>query len=228
MSAPERSVRSSGSAYNSPVPRASSPGKSRIVLIVAAVVAGMAVFGCGVGTLIYFVFVHEFQETVTPADRDVLFTVDTLAAFADVAMDPGLAKARRVRHLDGSREVTYEYESPDGAGDPLYLSSSVNIERSLSDARTVYLGATIGLKLGLALEGDTSLRQVVRPGLLQWGDESRAVLLVKGDKPVGNVFAGRKGRKVFLVVLVGVFFDEHEQVEAALGPILKRFEAYNP
>jgi hypothetical protein len=205
-----------------------APRKSRTLLIVLAVLGGIAVLACGVGTLVYLVFVREVEQPITQADRDVLFTVETLSGFADIAADPGRATVKRVRHLDGSSKLTYEYHSPDGAADPLYLTTIVNVERNLSDARTVYVGATFGFKLGLAIEGDASLQQVVKPGLFQWGDESRAVLLMRGDRPVGNVFAGRKGRTVFLMVLAGVFFDDAGQVKAALGPVVQRLEAYAP
>jgi hypothetical protein len=57
-----------------------------------------------------------------------VLTIDKLTEFVDLEVDPSIAKLKRVRHLDGSREVTYEHESPDGAEDPLYLSSSVNLE----------------------------------------------------------------------------------------------------
>lgn len=210
------------------MPAAPPPKKSHTVLIVVAVLGGLAVFACAVVAFAYVMFLHEIEEPITQAERDVLFTIETLTDFADVEVDPAAGKLKRVRHFDGSREVTYEYESPDGAEDPLYLSSSVNLERNVSDARTVYVSSTLGFKLGMALEGEQALQQVARSGLFQWGDESRAVVLMKGDKPVGNVFAGRKGKKVFLVILVGVFFDEREDVEAALGPVLRRFEAYNP
>jgi hypothetical protein len=199
-----------------------------LVLVIVAVIGGMAALGCGLGALVYIVFVHEFEEPVTQADRDVLVTVERLIEFVDVDVEPARATAKRVRKLDGSREVRYEYESPDGAEDPLYLSSAVNLERNASDARTVYLGATVGFKLGMALGGDTALQEVVKPDLLRWGDESRAVVLMKGDTPVGNVFVGRKGRRVFHVVLVGAFFDEREHVDALLGPVLQRYDAYNP
>ena len=210
------------------MPRARSPRKTPTALIVVAVLGGVAALVCAVVAFGYFMFMREIEEPVTPAERDVLLTIEKLKEFVDLEADPGRGRVKRVRYLDGSREVTYEYESPDGAADPLYVSSSVNLERNVSDARTVYVSSTLGFKLGMALEGESALRQVVRSGLFQWGDESKAVLLMRGDKPVGNLFAGRKGRKVFLVVLVGVFFDEREDVDAALGPILRSLEAYDP
>jgi hypothetical protein len=198
------------------------------LIIVASVVGGVLFLGCAMGAVFYLAFVHEFEEPMTQADRDVLLTPDKLTEFVELEFDPAIGKAKRVRYLDGSRELSYEYESPDGAEDPLYVLSSVNLERNVSDAHFVYMGANLGLKLGMALEGEEGLQEVARPGLFQWGDESRAVVLMRDDKPVGNVFAGRKGKRVFHILLVGVYFDEHGQVEAALGPVLRRFEAYNP
>jgi hypothetical protein len=210
------------------VPPARPWKKSHTVLIVVAVLGGLALLTCVVVAFAYAMFLHEIEEPITEAERNVLLTIEKLAEFAEIEVDPARATLKHIRHLDGSREVTYEYESPDGAGDPLYLSSSAALERNVSDARTVYMGSTLGFKLGMALEGDGGLRQVVKPGLFHWGEESRAVVLMKGDEPVGNLFVARKGTKVFLVILVGVFFDEREDVQAALGPILERFEAYNP
>jgi hypothetical protein len=207
------------------VPAAAAPRKSHTVLIVVAVLGGLAFVSCAVVGAAYFLFLHEIEEPVTQAERDVLLTIDKLSEFVEVEADPSRGKLRSIRHFDGSRELTYEYESQD-TEDALYLSSSVTLERRVSDARTVYLGSTLGFKLGMALEGENALREVARPELFQWGDESRAVVLMKGEEPVGNLFVARKGTKVFLVILVGVFFDERETVDAALGPVLQRIDTY--
>jgi hypothetical protein len=198
------------------------------LLVVLAVAAGSLVFACGIGGLAYLLFVHERHQPVTQAERDILLTAEALAPFFEVSVDPAIGQVKHVSYLDGSRELSYEYDSPDEARNPLYISSTVNIERRVSDARAVYLSMTLGLKLGLALEGEDALQQVPRAGLFAWGDESKSEVLVKSGRPVGNVFAGRKGRRVFHLVLVGVHFDAREDVDAALGPVLRRFEAYRP
>jgi hypothetical protein len=205
------------------------PGKRfPTLLVVFAVAAGSLVFACGMGGLAYLLFLHERPQPVTQAERDILLTAEALTPLFPITVDPAIGRAKHVRYLDGSRELSYEYDSPDDAENPLYISSTVNIERSVSDARTVYLSMTFGLKLGLAMEGAEALQQVHKTGLFAWGDESKSVMLLKSGRPVGNVFAGRKGRRVFHLILVGVYFDDRQDVEAALGPVLRRFEAYRP
>ena len=205
------------------------PGtKFPTLLVVLAVVVGSLVFACGVGGLAYLLYVHERPQPVTQAERDILLTAEALAPVFEIAVDPARGQAKHVSYLDGSRELSYEYDSPDEAENPLYLANTLNIERSLSDARTVYLSTTLGLKLGMALEGEEALQEVPKPGLFAWGEQSKGSLLVKAGRPVGNVFAGRKGRRVFHLTVVGVYFDDRKDVDATLGPLLRRFEAYRP
>jgi hypothetical protein len=69
--------------------------------------------------------------------------------------------------------------------------------------------------------GETKL--VTRNDLFSWGDESEFSLWQTESGDVfGNYFSGRKGKKVVLIAISGIYFDESESIEELLK---KTFEA---
>jgi hypothetical protein len=204
--------------------------KGRSVLFIVGVIAGVLLLGCGgLGALCYVLFIHETEEPVTAADRELVITAERLAQFVPTLHpDPSRGTLRKVRHFDGSREITYEYETPEGADEPLYVNFLVGLERNAQDATYSYTGQKIGTKIGMRLEGGGHLQEVDRNDLWHWGDDSRCALLTNGGKPVGNVFMARKGSRYFSLMIVGVYFQEAGPIRELLGPMLQRLDNYTP
>jgi hypothetical protein len=206
------------------------PRKRRSVLLTCGIIAAVVVLVCGgVGTLIYFAFVHDIEVPVAAADRDVVITAERLAEFAPgLEPDPNRGNLRKVRHLDGSRDLTYEYESEEGAKSPLYVNNEIGVERTAQDAQYAYGGLGIGTNLSFRLGGEGNMRQVERNDLWRWGDNSKCALLMKGDKKVGNLFMACKGRRYFSLMIVGVYFEDGQAIQELLGPMLQRLDGYEP
>jgi hypothetical protein len=206
------------------------PRKGRSVLFTCGIIAGVVFLACGgLGTAIYFVFIHEFEEPVTATDRGVVITVERLAEFVpNLQPDPSRGKLQKVRHLDGSRELTYEYETEEGAEKALFVNHQVGVERSAQDAQYAYGGLGIGTNIGLRLGSTGNVRQVERNDLWRWGDDSKCALLMNGDNKVGNLFMARKGRRYFSLMIVGVYFEDRQAIQQLLGPMLQRLDSYEP
>lgn len=199
-----------------------------VLLLTCGGVAGVLVLACGgLGALIYFVFVHDIEEPITAADQKLVVTADRVAAFVPgLLIDPGRGSLHKARHLDGSKDLSYEYESPEGDEQTLYVHHEISVERTEQDARYGYGGLGIGTNIGLRLEGG-QLRQVERNDLWRWGDDSRCVVLMNGDNKVGNLFLARKGRRYFSLMIVGVYLQTPQAIHELLDDVLRRLESYD-
>jgi hypothetical protein len=182
---------------------------------------------CGGGVaLFYFVFIHEIDEPVGAADKEVVITAEYAATFVDhLAVDPNKGKFRKVRYLDGSREMTYEYGNPEETDEPLYVWHTISVERNAKDARDAYAGLQFANRLGLGkAEG---VQEVERNDLWTWGDQSRCVVLHSQGQPFGNIFMGRKGRRYFVLIISGLYFNKAVDIKSFLDPLLKKLDSYD-
>jgi hypothetical protein len=179
----------------------------------------------------YFWFIHEIEEPVTAADRAVLITAEQVAKFEPgFRPDPALGKFRKVRHLDGSRELTYEFETPDRAEQQFYIHCLVGVEPTASDAKDSYADLRLednSKSVVHNAQAPERLDEVERNDLWRWGDSSRCMLLKYQGVEVGNHFMARKGRRYFSLVITGVCFDRSEVVAELLAPLLSRLENYD-
>lgn len=188
--------------------------------IIVGAVVGVIVLGTVLGKLIGPAVEHL---PVTDDDRTVLVTVDSLAPwFEDLSIDRAKERVTKKRMRGGQVELEYEYEAED-----LYLSTLIYVEPSESAARSTYRTTMFGFRIGTSLE-DVSLRP--RPDLLSWGEESRCEILWLPEEKAagGNLFACRMGKRTFLFVVGGVYFDEPDQFRQLLEPVLQRWETYTP
>jgi len=197
------------------------PGKILLVWVGLPVAA--------VGSLIFLgaVFLATGKEhPVTDADRAVLVTPARLAEHAEwftPLEDREVVK--KVRYLDGSWELSCEYEHPEG-DDRVYLLCTLTREPSRREAATTYTAAGAATDIAMRLE-DLVTRE--RDDLLRWGRRSRCVLLETEDgAPVGNWFHCLDGETVFDVYLAGVYFDDAEALSGFLTPVLERLADWEP
>lgn len=193
------------------------------MLLIIGLVIGIPLAMCllvgGVGMLFAL---GTKQMPLQPGDEAALVTAEDLLASigSEAVPDPAKVKQGRERLLDGSVEISYEYESQDP---PLYVSTIISLERNESDARATYIGQSVGGAAGMALAGQ-GLKLEPRDDLMKWGDQSKSQLMVLEGNPVGHFFITRKGKRVFVTVFSGVYFDEPELLSSFLTPHLEAME----
>jgi hypothetical protein len=159
---------------------------------------------------------------VRPEDRDVLVTLAWVQEQGfDVDFDPAEEVVEKIRNIDKSYELTYEYYGLD-----VFILCEVGVDPSVSDAKSSFFGLKTGQSIAFSLD-NTEVR--LRPKLLSWGDDSKCALLYddEGDY-VGNYFACRTGTRTFSVVVMGLDLTEREDLGALLLPILRRVKTYKP
>ncbi len=199
-------------------PAKSSTSPWKIVLIVLGVLVGIVLLfvALGVG---YVLLAKELP--VEDRDKTVVLTASDMTAWVeDLQVDPTKETWKKLKNIDGSHELEYEYEADD-----FYINCHVGVDASRSDAKVNYVALVTGAQIGAGLE-DGSWEDSA--SLMRFGDESKASILKVGGNPVGNLFACRKGTRVFLAVWSGVYFEDGDGMRELLEPILERWARYNP
>ena len=159
-----------------------------------------------------------------PAEREMLLRAGDLVAHGYGFEDPApYEKFDKTRYLDGSSEIAYEFETPDGEVDqPLYLNVTLTFEKNFADAMVSYGSTKTAMKYGLKATG-IRVREI--EGFYPYGDASEFSVLEKDGQPVGNLFATRHGNRIYLLVMSGMYFDDAEVWEELMKPRLEKFSA---
>jgi hypothetical protein len=166
------------------------------------------------------------EQSVEQSDLPLLLRAGELKGYGvNIHEHERYESFRKTRYFDGSMDVDYEFQTPEDAPEPLYLSVTVTFERTVRDAKASYLvqrgAAVVGGKIG-GIETETL------QDFFDYGDDSYFGLL-KGEKgPVGNVFGTRVGRKVYFTFLAGVYFDDPQGWAEWVTPKLDYMKGYNP
>jgi hypothetical protein len=199
--------------------------KSRVGLVLLIIFGSMFLMCCGGGTALWFVFIREVEEPVTAADKEVMVTAEQVAKGTNIKVDTTTGKYKKSHNFAGVKEMSYEYDRSNDAITPFYVSCIVTLEKSQQGAADTYAGLGLGANIGMGTEA--SVQKVDRNDLWSWGDESRCVVLQNMGQPGGNLFMGRKGHRVFFLMIGGKGFNTKESIKALLDPILKKVEGYD-
>ena len=136
---------------------------------------------------------------VTTADREaVLDITDVALLIDDFSPDTSKESLKKTKYLDKSYEIEYEYSDSLNTDAP-YLMCSITVEPSISDARISYTAVKAGFSLGFS--GEPGVNRVPRNDLFRWGDKSEFSLLQASGLSSGNVFVGRKGKRVYMITV---------------------------
>lgn len=181
----------------------------KTLLIVLASIVGLAIAGalCW-GMIIGWTVETEANDT----QRGV--TGGHLAAFYEAPeLDGGTLEVIRTRYLDGSYDVSIDYEV-----DEFFVTSSMySVERRSSDALGVYGGL---LLTGPLMKTMAEIELQDRDDLFDWGTNSSSKVILVDGEPSGHVIVARKGKVAFMVTLFGAYEDDAQRLEALLQPML--------
>ena len=194
------------------------PRKSKKVLWILLLIPGAII------ALVLLVVVGGFlfiatgtEEPVTDEDRAVLVDINLVAEWMeDYIPQRRGEKITKTRYIDGSYDIDYEYDIPDDADAP-YLNCTVTVEKNSTDALLSYGSIWGGGKIGMAMFSDVEIEVVERNDLFKWGDRSRFAILKSEGAPFGNMLITRKGRRIFFLLLSGIYFDDREAIGGLLG-----------
>jgi hypothetical protein len=132
----------------------------------------------------------------------------------------------KTKYFDGSREISYEYQTPDTEEDnPLYLGVTLTFEKKHSDALVSHTAEKTGAAAGLRIAGIKS-REI--ENFYKYGDSSVFYVLEMEGKPVGNMFSVRDGKKIYLIIMTGFYFDDPGAWQELVEEKLKKFSEYEP
>jgi hypothetical protein len=188
----------------------------RIGLSIGAVVVALFLFGAtGCGS----------EEPLSEADKSLFLRAADLAGYGYQYKNPDSYETfSKTRQFDGSYQLRYEFQTPAGERSPLYIYASVSVARSAADAALNGGAENIGMLIGLKAGGVEEREVHLQPG----DDRNRLRVLVKGGKPLGNVFTARDGRKTYMLVLAGLYFEDAEDWKKLVEPKLQQLAGYSP
>ena len=159
------------------------------------------------------------SEDLTESERALLLTE------ADLRREPTPAlagKYQKVSRIDKSRELSYVYEK-EGSG--LYLSNTLTVDTSAANALVTEGAQKTGLMIGLRVNGvvEEPIAQSVK-----YGDRSSLTILKKDGRPMGNVFTAVAGKKVYVVIFSGIYFDDAAAFDSFIAGKIDAILKYDP
>jgi len=165
------------------------------------------------------------EEPVSEADKGIFLRAADLARYGFQYENANSYETfSKARQLDGTYKLTYRFRTPPGERPPLHIYANVAVAHSESDAALLENAEKAGVMIGFTGSGLEEREVPMQPG----DEGSRLRVLLKGGKPVGNVFTVRDGRKTYLLMLVGVSFQDARDWKRVIEPKLQRFAGYSP
>jgi hypothetical protein len=162
------------------------------------------------------------EEPVTDADKAMFLRANDLARFGyHFDNVEQLETFSKKRQLDGAYEVTYRFKTVDGAPKVLFLHVSVKVGTSEADASLNQGAEKLGLLIGFKKSG-------VEERALPDTPAGKLSLLVKEERPIGNVYTAVHGAKTYLLVMSGLYFDDPALWHKVIAPKMELFQSYSP
>lgn len=162
--------------------------------------------------------------SVDEADKAVFLRVQDLVRygykFKDIEVHESFKKQKM---LNGATELAYEFKTPEGEQQPLYINIRATVASKQIDASFKQGAETSGLYYGLMKGG---MKQQELKDFYHYGDASSFYLLTKEGNPVGNYFTMRQGKKTYLLIVFGLYFDDPQLWKDLIEPKLTQFSTY--
>lgn len=164
-------------------------------------------------------------QPVTDRERAMFLDAADLGEWGfDGEVRPQDEKIVHRRSIDGSRELSYEFESHDPA-QPLYVNVTVTIQNNFFGALMQGAMQDVGVRIGLRSGGVTEREM---SGARVWGDASELKALMLGDDVVGHRFSAREGGRTYHLVLSGLHTDDVQIWDELIAPQMRAFLDYAP
>ena len=165
------------------------------------------------------------EEPLSEADKSLFLRPSDLVRYGFQYDDPdSYEKFSKSRQFDGAYQLKYEFQPGKSERRRVFIYASVLVAQNESDAALNESAEAVGMVLGLKASGVEERELRMKSG----SELGKLRLLVKGDKPLGNIFTTRDGRKTYLLVVTGFYFDDAEDWKKLVAPKLEQLAGYSP
>ena len=165
------------------------------------------------------------EEPLSEVDKSLFLRPADLIRYGFQYDDPAsYEKFSKSRQIDGAYQLKYEFQPAKSERRRVFIYASVSVAQNESDAALNEGAEAIGMLIGLKASGVEERELGMKAG----NDQSKLRLLVKGDKPLGNIFTVRDGRKTYFLVMTGLYFDDAEDWRKLVAPKLEQLAGYSP
>lgn len=162
---------------------------------------------------------------VTPTEMEMFVRgKDLVDVGIEVSNPEKYEKFSKINYFDGSQTIEYEFEPPESES-VMYLTVSVTYEPKKSDAKLGQVAEDSVIGLLLKAQG---LEKVDVPNFYEYGDSCNFYHLKKDGEKVGNYFTVLEDRKIYSLLISGVYFDDVETWREIVEPKLRLFASYKP
>lgn len=174
---------------------------------IAASIFGLALISlCGFSSLVLLWLAASTTVPVSASDRQALVRADDLVPFfEDYSPTPAFEGFEKTRSLDGSIELTYEYDSTD-ENEP-YISATISYEESTQDAAAAYLATWSIQQLGLNV-ADQNMELKELDSFYTAGNRSRFANILYSGEPVGHLLVIQKKQTVYSYLISDYLIED--------------------
>ncbi|MEJ6793128.1 MAG: hypothetical protein QNK89_10470 [Lacinutrix sp.] len=176
--------------------------------------------------LVVFISACSTRDNLDIKDYPIVTTISELSEYYDLKIDTSgkYETASITSYFDGSTELEYAYELLESEKyDPLYYSITIDKDRTIKDAKEVYLLGKGALKLvGNSFgQGAVKIDSIKLPG-----DNSYYALRTLDGEPNGMFYIVRKGKKVYTMMVSGIYTPDHSLLKDLLIPKTKDLDRF--
>jgi len=157
----------------------------------------------------------------------IITTAAELSEYYDLKLDKSgeYESSAIIKYLDGSKELEYSYDLAETKYfDPLIYYITIQQERSVRDAKEVYV---LG-KTAIRLTGNSFNQGTIEiDSLMLPGDEYYYALRTYNDVPNGMFYTVRKGARIYTMMISGVYTSDHSLLYDLILPRIESLETYD-
>ena len=176
--------------------------------------------------LVVLAFSCSTRNDIDIKDYPIVTTINELSEYYNLTVDKtGKYETTSItNYFDGSSQLEYTYELLESEKyDPLFYSITIDKERTLKDAKEVYI---IG-KSAVTIVGNSFNQGTIEIDSLQLpGDDSYYALRTLDGEPNGMFYIVRKETCIYTMMISGIYTSDHSLISDLLNPKLTRLQEF--
>jgi hypothetical protein len=164
------------------------------------------------------------STSISEKEKTLLLTVEDFGEYGVDYSEDYLGEYSKKYYTDVSSEIKYRYDpSEDSSATPFYLVSSIEFDRSESDARESYSLGILAYQGGSFL-GGADIEEA--KGFISLGDETYFASVKNDNATLGNIISVRRGNRIYSLIIGGMYIDDPEVLEELLSDRLSAMESF--